>query len=496
MRDVSTSLDITSGLLEDRRTLWVVAALIVVLFAIANLPWQLDDYDQAKQAFTSFEMVKEGHWLYQHTPHERIATKPPLVGWMSAALFAVTRSWEIAWRLPSLVAALALAFVLFRAAKDAYGKVAAVIAVSAFGLNLLSPRLATLVRTDMPLTLVIFLIGLLIWQRVRHEDEWKLRDQVYVFVLLTAAMLIKGPIVYAFLLPGIAVFQSHRGRTRPPLAPKTNSGSAWPGWWPWVASLAIFLIWVGGGIRFQPGFYEEVVMREFVGRFGETIHRPQPLLFYLPHLLHKFAPWSVLMMGIAAVGLQSRNWRLRSVFREMSPETFWLLCWSVGGLIMMSLIPSKRVDRIFPVIPPLCLLLAAQVALARVYRWSAIALAFAILFTGGYTGWKVITGYRDHRDALAVFGTSIRHEAEARHWRYEVVPAKDEGLLLYLRKTDFVRPADAVTEWNTGNLDALVASKEKAAVLMRELQGAALSQLQSNEREQKHQGRGYVLITR
>jgi 4-amino-4-deoxy-L-arabinose transferase-like glycosyltransferase len=484
------------SLLEDRRTLWVVAALIVVLFAIANLPWQLDDYDQAKQAFTSFEMVKEGHWLYQHTPHERVATKPPLVGWMSAALFAVTRSWEIAWRLPSLVAALALAVVLFRAAKDAYGKVAAVIAVGAFGLNLLSPRLATLVRTDMPLALVIFLIGVLIWQRVRHEDEWKLRDQVYVFVLLTAAMMIKGPIVYAFLLPGIAVFQLHRHRTRPPGAPQTNSGSAWPGGWPWLASLAIFLIWVGGGIRFQPGFYEEVVMREFVGRFGETIHRPQPLLFYLPHLLHKFAPWSVLMIGIAAVSLRSRNWRLRSVYREMSPETFWLLWWSVGGLIMMSLIPSKRVDRIFPVIPPLCLLLAAQLALARVYRWSAIALAFAIFFTGGYTGWKVITGYRDHRDALAVFGRSIRHEAEAHHWHYEVVSAKDEGLLLYLRKTDFVKPADAITEWNTGNLNALVASKEKAAVLMRDLQGGALSQLQSNEREQSQQGGGYVLIIR
>src|SRR4029078_9638932 len=125
------------------------------------------DYDQAKQAFTSFEMVKEGHWLYQHTPHQRVATKPPLVGWISAALFGVTRSWEIAWRLPSLIAALALAFVLFRAAKGAYGKVAAVTALGAFGLILLSPRLATLVRTDMPLALVIFLMGLLIWQKIR-----------------------------------------------------------------------------------------------------------------------------------------------------------------------------------------------------------------------------------------------------------------------------------------------------------------------------------------
>lgn len=528
MRDVSTSLDVTGGLLEDHRTLWIVGTLIALLFAIANLPWQLDDYDQAKQAFTSFEMVKEGHWLYQHTPHERIATKPPLVGWISAAVFAVTRSWEIAWRFPSFVAALALAILLFRAADGAYGRVAAIIAVSAFGLNLLSPRLATLVRTDMPLALMIFLIGLMIWKKIRSGDEWKLRDQIYFFVLLTVAMLIKGPIIYAFVLPGIALFQLRRTTTQLPGTPKMSSGSGWPGWWPWLASLAIFLIWVLGGIRFQPGFYEEVVMREFVGRFGETIHRPQPLLFYLPHLLHKFAPWSLLIIAIALVDFRSRNWRFRSAFREMSPEIFWLVCWSIGGLIVMSLIPSKRVDRIFPVIPPLCLLLGAQLglrnscshrpagrssetveseqtahttvatttALRRFYQWSAVALVFAIVFTGGYTGWKVVTGYREDRNALAVFGRNVRHEAETHHWRYEVVSAKDEGLLLYVHKTHFAEPTDAVTEWNTGNLDALLASSEKAALLMRNLKGATLSQLQLSGREQNQQSGRYVVITR
>src|SRR5947199_10264920 len=124
MRDVSTSLDMTERLLQNRCTLWIVAALIVVLFAIANLPWHLDDYDQAKQAFTSFEMVKEGHWLYQHTPHERVATKPPLVGWISAAHFVVTSSWEIEWRLQSLDAAISLVFMLFLASKVALGNVA------------------------------------------------------------------------------------------------------------------------------------------------------------------------------------------------------------------------------------------------------------------------------------------------------------------------------------------------------------------------------------
>jgi hypothetical protein len=215
----------------------------------------------------------------------------------------------------------------------------------------------------------------------------------------------------------------------------------------------------------------------------------------------------VLMIGIAAVGFRSRNWRVRGLFREMSPETFWLLCWSIGGLIVMSLIPSKRVDRVFPVIPPLCLLLAAQIsgrdavlrrpvgAVRRPYLWSVIALSFAILFTGGYTGWKVITGYRDDRDALAVFGRNIWHEAEARQWRYEVVSAKDEGMLLYLKKTHFIEPQHAVTEWDNGNLDALVASTEKAPHLLSRLRSATVSQLKSNERN-KEQGTTYVLITR
>jgi 4-amino-4-deoxy-L-arabinose transferase-like glycosyltransferase len=118
MRDVSTSLDMTRGLLEDRRTPWVVAVLIVILFAMANLPWQLDGYDQAKQAFTSFQMIKEGRWLYQQTPHENLATKPPLVGWVSAGLFGLTRSWDLAWRLPSFLAAVAIAILLFRIARS------------------------------------------------------------------------------------------------------------------------------------------------------------------------------------------------------------------------------------------------------------------------------------------------------------------------------------------------------------------------------------------
>src|SRR4029077_10931457 len=117
----------------------------------------------------------------------------------------------------------------------------------------------------------------------------------------------------------------------------------------------------------------------------------------------------------------------------------------------------------------------------RAYRWSAIALALAILFTGGYTIFKVISGYTSHRDALAIFGRDVRREATAHHWRYEAVSANDEGLLLYLQKMHFIEPQRAVTEWNRGNLDALVASTEKAPSLIREVHSATLSQLKSSK---------------
>ncbi len=475
-------------MLEQRNVSLGVALLIAFLFAATNLPWQLDDYDQAKQAFTSFEMMQEGHWLYQHTPNEKIATKPPLVGWISAGCYAITRSWETAWRLPSLGAAIVLVALIARAAGSARGTGAGLIAMAACGLNLLSPRLATLVRTDMPLALIIFLIGLKIWRKIRAAEAWQTRDRVEMFVLLTASMLIKGPIVYAFLLPGIIAFQFWKRRSG-------NIASAWCGWWPWIVSLLIFLFWVAGGIAFVPQFYEQVVVREFAGRFGETFHRPQPFYFYLPHLLHKFAPWSLLSLGLGVVA-----WRNRATRSKISPEIFWLVVWSLGGLLIMSVVPSKRVDRIFPIVPPLCLLLAAQFSWAKdrwpqTTRWAFGALIFACVFSGGYTAQKVFASYRADDAALVRFGKIVREEAATNHWRYEIVGGKEEGLLLYLRRTHFLRPAEAVALWNSGALDALVVAADELPSVQSQLKNALASGLQASVTINGNERR-YFLLTK
>jgi len=485
-----------ASFLGKKKTLWLIAGLIAFLFAISNLPWELDDYDQAKQAFTSFEMVKEGDWFYQRTPNEKVATKPPLVGWISAGLFAATHSWEVAWRAPSFLAALIILGLLYRIAAGAYGAIAGLIAASAFGLNLLALRLATLVRTDMPLALVVFLLGWQIWEKIRSGRTWSARDRLITFGLLTAAMLIKGPIVYAFVLPGIIAFQWRVRKDH-------LSVTAWSGWWPWLLSIAIFLVWVIGGILLVRDFFQQVVIHEFVGRFGETIHRPQAIYFYLPHLLHKFAPWSLLGIALVILSVRTEKIRLRYGWRWISPETFWLLCWSLGGILVMSLIPSKRVDRIFPVIPPLCLILAVLIGQSlrreeirgRVMNWCAVALVFACLFSGGYALLKILNGFREDRGALASFGRMVRAEAERHNWHYEVIGKRDEGLLLYLQRPHFARPDEAIAKWKAKEIDAVVIPESERPVMLRDLEGSVPSSIRSGSKKNEDVPR-YVLLIR
>ena len=460
-----------SRFLESSIARWGLFSLAIALFAVGNLPWHLDDFDQAKQAFTSFEMVERGNWFYQHTPNWWVATKPPLVGWISAGIFEVTRSWELAWRLPSFLAAIALLVLVFRAA-SVYGSIAALTAACAFGFNLFALRLGSLVRTDMPLALVIFAIGWLIWEKIRMQSAWTRRDRIALFLLLSAGMLIKGPIIYAFLLPGLVAFEWRRRKLKTP-------GSAWSGWMPWLLSFLVFLLWAAGGILFVPEFTEHVVLREFAGRFSEAVHRSQPIYFYLPHLLHRFAPWSLLLIAFAFVALRTRE--------RLSPEMFWLIAWSMGGLLVMSFVPSKRIDRIFPIVPPLCLLLAAIVSRLQqkeilrtiVDRSCAIAIVVGAIFTSAYAVQKIGTAKREQRDAYAIFGRDVLREVAAHNWSYGVVGGEEEGMLLYVRRMEFLEPAQAAADWNAGKLDAIVLPDDEIAGLIPRLQGEPKKRLTS-----------------
>ncbi len=434
--------------------------LLVVLLAtliVRNLPWHLDDYDQAKQAFVSFEMVEEGEWWFQHTPSGRVATKPPLAGWISAALYFAfgKNGWEVAWRLPSLAATLILLGMLWRCGHELAGPRGALVAGCAFGFNLLTPHLATLVRTDMLLTLFIFIPGWLVFEKVRRAEAWTSRDRLWLGLAVLGSLLTKGPILYAFLLPGLVAYSLLMRRRGTP-------NHAWAGWLPWFAPLLAFALWVGIGLWMSRDFYEQVVLREFLGRFDMSdapVHKHQPLWFYFPHVLHKWGPWSLGLILLSCDRSVRAFWRAH-------PALLWLALWAAGGLVFMSLVPSKRVDRIFPIIPPLCLLVAALAERwfsapdQRRGRLMFALVGLAVLIATGYAIHTASVAFREDRRGLLRFGSAARGLDPAQSERLAVVDADDEGLLLYTGRTAFTKIETAVQKWQSGELDRLIIRKK------------------------------------
>ncbi len=432
---------------------------IALLFFVRNLPWHLDDYDQAKQAFTSFEMVQEGHWWLQHTPTGRIATKPPLAGWISSALYFLMgrQGWDIAWRLPSFASALLILAILWRSGTALFkSNIGGLLAASAFGLTVFTPRLATLARTDMLLTACILLAGWLVQEKVRRDEPWTARERWMLFAAMLVSMMTKGPIAYAFLLPGLAAFAFFTRRFG-------LKNHAWSGWWTWFLPLLFFAAWAWIGMRMDHEFYNQVVLKEFAGRFttGENaVHQPRNPFFYIGLICLRWIPWSLLIFAFLVKPV-------RAAFRTDS-TLLWLACWSLGGLLFMSAVPSKRFDRILPVIPPLALMLIAMARHLPRFEWrsqpirritvASVLAAFAI--SASYAGYSIAEGYRTRQGALVDFGSHVR-TAVGDSSRLAVVSGKDEGILLYTRQTEFTGMEKAAKSWQAGAIDWLVLPKDR-----------------------------------
>ena len=174
------------------------------------------------------------------------------------------------------------------------------------------------------------------------------------------------------------------------------------------------------------------------------------------------------------------------------------MCWAAGGLIVLSLVPTKRVDRIFPVMPPLCLLLVAALRRAEEagnvpsatrrrgmlppvfarstgQRWFGPAPASRRLASGveplsaadGHdrcaagSGLRAGLAFWQHADGLSRFGAQVRAATTGR--RVELVApqpqASDEALIVYLRRLEFVTPGTGSPTLDHGRVDALVLSE-------------------------------------
>jgi 4-amino-4-deoxy-L-arabinose transferase-like glycosyltransferase len=445
------------------------ALLFIALLSLILLrahPWDcLVGYDQAKQAYASLEMIQDGSGWYPHLPTGHPATKPPLMGWISAALYAISGGWwEGAWRLPSLLAFFVTLSILKRAARRAGGAWGAYAAAGVLAVNMFTIRMATLVRTDMLLAMLIFAGGVLIWHKIRGDAAWTWRSRLLLAGIVLASCFTKGPVVFVYLLLPLLVWR-WLVRRRP------DAARAWSGWSPWLIPAAIFFLWIFIGRRLDPQFFQMVVLREFGGNFAAvtvdgsghalaTGRHFSMILTYPLQLLHRLFPWSIVLVAWAVVDRDGR----RRLMADRGSR--WLLVWFSVSVLLMSLVPNKRADRIFPVVPPLALLFASAIRAAS-WRarpaWNPRRIIYAltvvaVLLWGGYAAFTVLkdSGNRERSEERARrdFCVQVRAWEHAQKRSVKVVgPVSDreQSLLVYLRRTTWLSRDDMAKELARGS---------------------------------------------
>src|SRR5690606_24282753 len=157
------------------------------------------------------------NWLAQHDIQGRILSKPPLHSWTIAPFAAIFGVDRLAMSLPSLLAVLAMALLVFELGRRRFGRLAGGLAGLAVVMAPLMSKHVALVRSDGLCALLMLVgacAGLRAWER--PDGDW--RGWTLFWSAGALATLTKGPLALVLAASGLlAVWWERRSDPDTPL---------------------------------------------------------------------------------------------------------------------------------------------------------------------------------------------------------------------------------------------------------------------------------------
>ena len=414
---------------------WALALLLGLRLASLGL-YPLMDNTEARYADIAQVMFARGDWI---TPwfdsNVPFWGKPPLSFWSTAASFAVFGVNEFAARLPHLLAALGVAWLVWRWARQNSQQqaLAALALLAGCSLMLIS---SGAVMTDMTLVLGTTLAMRGFWLGLHGDESQRGRHGWLFFLGLAVGLLAKGPLV--LVLAGLplglwTLFSGQLGRVWRDL--------------PWVrGSLAVLLLvapwYVAAELR-TPGFLDYFLLGEhwhrFVtpgwsgDRYGGAHAAPWGSIWLYAWVA--ILPWSVLLP------LAWWRWRktggaaqeaLSAVADDKSLRFYWAL-WSLAPAVFFTFAGNILWTYVLPALPPLALLgayyLSRQTDVRRVNRLLAAGLCLsAVLFAGmvGSLNWMQTQDWHTTKQLVAHYDA-----LNSRHNTLFFYPARPHSAAFY-----------------------------------------------------------------
>jgi len=178
----------------------ILAFVAFTMVYIIGLFLNVMEVDAAQYASISREMADDESWLQVMHRHQNYLDKPPLLFWLSAAMFKLFGVSNFAYKLPSFLFTLLGVFATFRLGKKLYnqqtGLVAALMLYGCQAWYLFNND----VRTD---TILAASVIAAVWQLHEYMEELKFSNFILGFVFVALGMLAKGPL--GIMIPAMAL---------------------------------------------------------------------------------------------------------------------------------------------------------------------------------------------------------------------------------------------------------------------------------------------------
>lgn len=327
-----------------RRDSAVLMLLCLLLFGWNAASAPLFDLDEGAFSQATLEMLQNGDWLRTWLNGLPRYDKPILTYWLQAGSVQLLGVRELAFRLPSIMAASLWVLAVFVFLRQHTGRRdAAWFGAGTLALSLMVGVIAHAAIADALLNLFLALSFLDLW---RYAERPRLSLLLRTYLWIALGMLTKGPIALALPVVVSLAWYGLQGR--------------WRDWFKaalhplgWLLLLAVLGVWIVPLLlRGEGDFLVQFFMQHNVGRLAEAAegHGGGPW-YYLVWLPVVVLPFTALLPSALAT---AKRWR-------QDPLGSYLLLWFTAVFLLFSLSATQLPHYILYGCTPLFILFGRNV---------------------------------------------------------------------------------------------------------------------------------------
>ncbi len=323
---------------------YVALALLCIVTFFVNSGDLPTDIMEIRNLVTATEIVNEGNWLVPTMNGELRLEKPPLPTWVAGGIEVLCHDNMAVQRLAAGLMGLmwvVFTFLLMRfvTRRDDYAAVTVVVMLTCYNFVLMS-RSAT-----WDIYCHAWMMGgiYFLWRALKSDGRSMWGLMALAGLMMGLSFLSKGPVsFYTLLLPFLISYGWH---LRPSMKGK----------WGGVALLVVVMLVVGGWWYGYLLLEQKEAILSVAGKEAGawSDHNVRPWYYYWQFFL-EMGVWAVLMLAALAVPV----W-LKRISRRT--EYILALTWTLAALILLSLMPEKKMRYLLPLLAPSSMLVATIV---------------------------------------------------------------------------------------------------------------------------------------